>query len=228
MKKLVSLCIVMVVLAVPCFAGLGDVASVSVASTLQGDGFTAVYDGSKITWSGGASITFYDGTEAPILTLADNINLSATFEDVTDDSSGSVASATFDVINWSVSYNSLVLLSGGNVAGEVYTEEEQSLPYPPFDGSGTLAGAGIVQVTGGLLTGTWAHGGGDFGWADSVFDAAKLKSEIIVGPSFDSYATQTYETFNTTMWIYADETIVPEPMTVILLGLGALSLRKRR
>lgn len=229
MKKLMALCAAMCVLSVPCYAGLG-VNSILI-DNLETNGFTASYNHltEQITWSGGASISFYNGSgNSPVLTLSDGVNLRATFSGMIDSSSGSVASASFSVVGWDLSYYGVTLLSGAQLGSEMYSEQEEA---GLGGGTGTLNGAGVVQVTGGSLTATngWGHGGGNFSWLDSLYDGAKLKSTIIVDERFNDYDTDDYSSILSTMWLYADETIVPEPTTLILLGLGSfVMLRKRK
>ena len=58
---------------------------------------------------------------------------------------------------------------------------------------------------------------------------AKMESWMILptDTNFGSYA-EGYTTNLTTLWLNADETTIPEPATMALLGLGALLLRKRK
>jgi hypothetical protein len=226
MKKVSIGVVVLLFCAIPSFGAL-DVTSVKI-DRLQGDGMTAVYDHTTqtLTWGGGASVALYAGTNAtgnPVATFNQGINIHGTFTVLDDDSSGTVAKASFAAIDWGVSVNGNDVIWGTQKAGEFYVEEEQ---YEDFGGfifdSGILFGSGVVHVDGDLLSNL-----GDFAWYDSNGDA-RLKSQVTGDSSFNSYLDQSYDSLVTTMWLYADESVVPEPATMLLLGLGGLLLRKRR
>lgn len=216
--------------AVPCFAGL-NIGAIAI-DVLQGDGLQAVYNHQTqtLTWSGGATVSLYsshNGSGDPVAVFNQGIDIQGTFTVLTDESSGDVAKASFAAVNWSVSILNIPVIWGTNQAGEPFVEEEQveTLPFPPFtsSGNGILFGSGVVQVAGTLFDALSP----DFVWNDEN-GLARLKSQVTGDPSFDSYLTQDYNTLVTTMWIYADETVIPEPATLALLGLGSLVVLRKR
>lgn len=215
---------------VPSFGQL-DVGSVFIDG-LQGDGMDAVYDHitQTITWSGGASVSLYssyNGSGGYIASFDTDISIDAEFTILDDQSSGDLAKGSFAAVDWSVSIFGVPVIWGTNVVGEEYLEEEQTeaLPFPPFtvSGNGILAGSGVVQVTGNLFS----FLDPDYVWNDDN-GVARMKSLVTGEASFDSYLTDDYSSIVTTMWIYADETVIPEPATMVLLGLGSLLVLRKR
>jgi len=226
MKKLMVTLILLLV-AVPCVAGSGIVAIR--IERLQADGVTAVYDHATqtLTWTGGASVSLYTGIGEPVGVYDQGIDIQAAFTELTDESAGGAAKASFAAIEWSVWVAGQKVIWGTQKDGELFVEEEQiaALPFPPFtmEDTGILFGSGVVRVVGSnfeLLN-------PDFVWSDENNDA-RLKSQISGLDYFDSYLTDDYGTLITTMWLFADETIVPEPATMLMLGLGSMLVAAMR
>lgn len=220
MKKAKMWLVLLLLVSVPSFGAL-TIQKIRV-DQIEGDGFTASYSPQTLQWSGGASVSLYsslDGSGTPVATFSGVVNIAGTFTGLTDMSSGTTAKASFSSINWSISVLGIPMIWGTEKPGELFIEEEQ------FN-TGILWGSGIVQVTG-CAFGT-VQEFLDYCWDDDNGDA-RLKSQVIVQRAFNSYLTNSYSTKNTTMWLFADESVIPEPATMALLGLGSLVvLRKRR
>jgi hypothetical protein len=226
MKKVLLVSTIVTLCAATSFGGL-TVGSIGI-DRLEGDGLTAVYDHTTqtLTWSGGASVSLYssnNGSGDPVFVANHNVNIHGVFTVMTDQSVAPVAKASFAAIEWAVSVGGHDVIWGTQETGELFVEEEK---YEDFGGfifdTGILFGSGVVQVTG------TAFGAlGDYMWNDDN-GSARLKSQVTGDSSFNSYTTQSYNTIVTTMWLYADESVIPEPATMALLGLGSLlALRKR-
>ena len=211
--------------AAPVLAGIASI------EVIQAQGYTADYNHltRQLDWSLGASATVYDDEGNSY--YDGNVEVTATFTVVTDGSDGTWAEADFSTSSWRVDFNTFGgFINGQLKAGEAYNEvegtEHPSLPIRI--GANQLFGNAVVEVLGydfgSLAGGTAVWDSGD----SNMY--AKLKSETILptSPSFGDYDTDSYSADSTTIWIYADETVVPEPMTVLLLGLGAMVVRKRR
>ena len=208
---------------------------------IETNGIDAVWDsGSQtLTWSNGASLTLYEttnGTGAPIATVTTGIMVDATFTGFTNQSSGEWAKATFSDIEWEVSFEcpsggGTCYINGTEYTGALYTEEEGYELFPGYRvDPDYLFGSGIVNVVDYDFSAMDAMLGETVLWADTLGGAAKMKCEaaLSTGTNFSNYATQDYDTSLTTLWVFADESVIPEPATMVLLGLGSLLVLRKR
>jgi hypothetical protein len=233
MKKLMLVAAVFSIAA----SSFGIITTVQI-NTIQQQGAVATYDPvlGKLEFRQGASATLYDdlGNE-----YAANSVITANFTGVTDTSAGGWASATFStVLDWEIQFFDggvqVGFISGNGNGSTGYTEVEgrtviESLPWGDEEvqiDADQLFGAGVVSV----LEYNLGYFGGAV-WEDVDGGLAKMKSHsILTGTPYAGITDyqSAYETSLTTVWLYADETVIPEPATMVLLGLGGLLLRKRK
>ncbi len=209
-----------------CFASVSQaMLTVTEVSLVQVSGASADYDASTgtLTWSASAAgaLLTSDYDFAQFTTAS----ISATITGGVDATSGGYAAANFTGGTWE-----MVLGSGiGNVnlggTFAYYDEEELA--------AGSLAGIGVVTVDtatfdlvffGGLfnipnIQMQWGDGNGLGGLFSSVL--------FTPGTEVEDYLSD-YSSDNVTITLVSDETSVPEPVTVCLLGLGAVALRRRK
>ncbi|MEN8127678.1 MAG: PEP-CTERM sorting domain-containing protein [Planctomycetota bacterium] len=221
------------VLGLVCVVSAGSYGIITdvVISDLQVGGATADYDHvlGKLEWTGGASATLNTTDGDSIQT---DVVVSVNFAGVVDDSAGGWAKASFtQVLDWQMNFTGLGEETGyiqGNGDGSDGYSEIEGLEDTLFGGmiaqsAGHLYGAAILNVT----ESDFSQFGGAH-WEDVSGGLAKLKSETLVDAAFGDYDTDSYTSSLSALWLYADETTIPEPATMALLGLGALLLRKRR
>jgi hypothetical protein len=175
----------------------------------------------QLTWSKGGVAKLYDDGGA-ISNL--RVNVSATFSGVTDLSSGGLASASFSAGNFNIDFFSDISKQNyvGSVAGEIYPggvylyNEGETQENPS-----RLYGSAPMRLTSWTLAGyTWAESLGSMGGVTAT-------TTNLTPTNISDYQSD-WSSKNTIVKILADETGIPEPATVCLLGLGAAGLISRR
>jgi hypothetical protein len=182
-------------------------------------GITSDFDANlgSLTWDQGNSTTVIT-TNIGVVSFAAS-DVTATFLGATDTSIAGVASATFNSgAVWGLSlYNGLdeVLRIEGITTG-AYNEDET--------GPGVLYGGVVGEITAiTLLDLSYFGGVAPVMQGDNTIG---LKASTQLAGDIADYS-EDWSSTNTTLTMVADESTIPEPATMLLLGLGGVLLRKR-
>lgn len=205
-------------------AGFVDGIKIELASI---SGATSSYDHTTNTtsWSNGASgWIMSEGYEATGFTSA---AITGTFSGAVDTSSGGLASAIFNTGTWTMSLTKggLQVDITGSIVGN-YVETEGKLQEGHIDGRAVV----IVETATFTFGDYFGNGSAQLNWKGGTGSQAGLIADITLpnGSTFGDYDTESYNSTNTTITLWADEGVVPEPASLCLLGLGAVGLLKRR
>lgn len=201
----------------------------------QTSGVTAAYtydalNGTgTISWSGGGSgFALSDDFDYQPF---DDVSVTATFWGMTDLSSGGNAKATFDYGTFNMTLGLVSGIGQINIAGEIsassqYTEKE--VDNPNHDGQ-SLDGRGVVHITSSDFTFLGSQWGVPVVWGNDQ-GLGGLTASVLFDPLYREITDyqQDYLSEAVTVTLLSDDSAIPEPATMALLGLGSLLAAARR
>ena len=219
------------------FPAVSSATLVKQVQLTQATGGYANYDSGTgtIQWTGGAGGWLL--TDDYGLVSFEDSTITGTFSGVTDTSSGNLASALFASGNWSMEFEfggwlDPVFTISGHSVGAGYAETETGVNTNKLDGRSIVI-VDDAQFTLGFFE-NWfglSPGGLTMEWEGGIGTYAGLIADVTlpITPDFTNYTNEDYASTNLILTLWADESQVPEPATITLLGAaGLLVLRRRR
>jgi len=172
----------------------------------------------QLSWLGGSGGVIYMDDFTTTYSFDDS-NIVADFSSLVDQSSGGMAKARFNTGTWSIQF-----YSGSNLVMDLagttdwYDEMETDVSK--------LEGRGVVTPTS-----VWIHptyfGGSGVDWDSPDGKSGFVTIETGLTPDPANYQAD-FNGSSLTLIIYADSSYIPEPATLLLLGLGGVAGLLRR
>ena len=166
-----------------------------------------------------------------LVTFSD-ADITGTFSDVTDTSSGNLASALFASGSWSLEFSGsgswldpVFTISGHTINN--YAETETGVDTNKLDGRAIVI-VDEATFTLGFFE-SWFGFPVTMEWEGGVGTMAGLIADVTlpVEPDMTDYASD-YTSTNLIVTLWADESVVPEPATITLFGAAGLLLLRRK
>ena len=209
-----------------CLTGVLSAGIVNFVELGLAQGGTAEYDASAgtIVWSGGTSgkIGLVDGSE---LIFNQSEGAGVVIAGNVSGAPGSGSDITLTNLSFSLTFgpygqtqDSSIVIAGSLSGGATYNESLDGI-FPSL--GAILTGEALVNVTAVAINEPF---GETYTWVEPT--GSNLEATMIGVPNFTDYA-QDYTTNNLVLKVYASD-YVPEPTTMVLLGLGVGVLLKRK
>ena len=183
----------------------------------------------QLVWSRGGIATLYDEEGG---NTKFRVNVDSVFGSMTDKSSGGLASASFASGDFTITFyttgdtgktNPLGHTDGEIYPGWKYNEGETQ--ENPQEGKSALYGSCPMRLTYWDLT----YNSVTYNWSEglNVMGGLTATTTNLTPSNISDYQTD-WSSKNTLVKLLADETGIPEPATIALLGLGCLGLLRKR